>query len=486
LDTMHVTADADALRNRAAALIDAGRIAAARPLFSAARALGQRSPELTLVGVRIALASGASEQATQDLDSGISDFPCHSALRKCRADVRLRMGDLEGAARDAAEAVTIDPGDPQAKAILGTALLGLGRGEDGIACLAEAVAGAPTDLASRQALAAALQTAGDTDGALQALSDGIALCPASVDLRNAAILLCIRQRDFSQAARLAELARSQGIVDACTLGMKGHALSSLGRHDEAAIAYQDALKLGPEDAYVRHLVASSGAVADAKRAPNDYVRAVFDGYADHFEAHLISLGYSIPGAIRSILQSHPKIVAGLSLGPVLDLGCGTGMVAVAIGDLPLGPFTGVDLSSRMLAHARAKQLYAELRESDILTDLATHEERWPLIVAADVLCYFGALGPLLAQVHRSLEPGGWFIFSVEQVVPDHDGVMPGNGDWVLERLGRYAHSPDYVYETACAAGFRVLRTDRRIVRHEAGAAVPGLLLTLECMPPWSA
>ncbi len=155
------------------------------------------------------------------------------------------------------------------------------------------------------------------------------------------------------------------------------------------------------------------------------------------------------------------------------------MVAVAIGDLPLGPFTGVDLSSRMLAHARAKRIYAELRESDIVTDLATHQERWPLIVAADVLCYFDALEPLLAQVHEALEPGGWFVFSVEQVLPDHDGVMPGNGNWALQRLGRYAHAPDYVYEAACAAGFRVSRMDRPMIRREAGAAVPGLLLTLE-------
>jgi predicted TPR repeat methyltransferase len=49
------------------------------------------------------------------------------------------------------------------------------------------------------------------------------------------------------------------------------------------------------------------------------------------------------------------------------------MVAVAIGDLPLGPL-GVDLSSRMLAHAHAKRIYAELRESDIVTDLATHHD----------------------------------------------------------------------------------------------------------------
>jgi predicted TPR repeat methyltransferase len=479
MDTINATADPEALRRRAAGLIAAGRLSAARPLLAAARALAPPSPELTLVAARLSASSGAWDQALQELDSGIAAAPSHAGLRKFRADVRHRMNDLEGAARDAAEAVILDPADPQAKAILGAALLDIGRTADAVACLAEAVGGAPRDLDYREALASALEKCGDADAALLVLTDGIALAPASVVMRNAAILLCVRRRDFSQAIRLAENARTQGIADACTFGLKGHALSSLGKHDEAALAYQDALKLGPEDPYVRHLVVSSGAMPESKRAPEGYVRTVFDGYADRFENHIISLGYKIPSAIRTVLQTHPKIRAGLPLGPVLDLGCGTGLVALAIGDLPLGPFTGVDLSPRMLAHARVKRLYTELREADIISDLASHKQTWPLIVAADVLCYFGALEELLALVHSRLEPNGWFVFSVEEVLPDHDGVFPGNGSWALQRQGRYAHSEHYLYEAVCAAGFRVLRIDRPVVRQEAGADVPGLMLAIE-------
>ena len=479
MEMLHVTVDAESLGRRAGQFIDAGRIGAARPLLAAARALGPTSPDLALISVRLALASNAWDQAMQELDAAIAAAPSHPGLRKCRADVRQRTGDIEGAARDAAEALFLVPDDPHAKAILGIALIGLQRIADAVVCLSEAVAAAPADFDYREALASALEKSGDTEAALRVLTDGIALCPASVSTRNAAILLCVRRRDFSQAVRLAEQARSLGIADACTFGMKGHALSSLGRHDEAAETYREALKLGPEDPYVRHLVVASGAMPGAKRAPEGYIRTVFDGYADRFESHLISLGYQIPGAIRSVLQNHPKIAAGLPLGPVLDLGCGTGMIALAIGDLPLGPFTGVDLSPRMLEHAKAKRLYAELRESDIIADLSANSQLWPLIIAADVLCYFGALDELLGLVRQRLEPGGWFVFSVEQILPDHDGVMPGNGSWALERQGRYAHAEHYVYEAILAAGFRILRTDHVVVRQEAGADVPGLLLAIE-------
>src|ERR1700677_288522 len=110
------------------------------------------------------------------------------------------------------------------------------------------------------------------DAALATLLDGIAIVPAATPFRNAAILLCIRLRDFVQAEGLAVTALIQGVADASTFGLKGHALSSLGRHDEAATAYNEALKLAPGDANVRHLAASSGIRSGAQGPPRDYVR----------------------------------------------------------------------------------------------------------------------------------------------------------------------------------------------------------------------
>ncbi len=58
MDTIHVTADAEALCRRATQFIDTGRLEAARPLLAAARALAPPSPELTLIGARLHLGSG--------------------------------------------------------------------------------------------------------------------------------------------------------------------------------------------------------------------------------------------------------------------------------------------------------------------------------------------------------------------------------------------------------------------------------------------
>jgi predicted TPR repeat methyltransferase len=167
-------------------------------------------------------------------------------------------------------------------------------------------------------------------------------------------------------------------------------------------------------------------------------------------------------------------------------------VGLAIGDLPVGPLIGVDIAPRMLAEAAKKELYAELWEADVMAVL-TDKRRppmadglsadggYPLILAADMFCYFGALEEVFAAAYASLAPGGWLVCSVEELLPDRDGVVPGdtNGDWALQRQGRYAHSPAYIRATAAAAGFRVLRLDREAVRLEANAPVAGLLVVLE-------
>ncbi len=196
---------------------------------------------------------------------------------------------------------------PRAKAILGAALLELGHGADAVACLREAVAGTPNGSAYREALARALERIGDTDAALRVLTEGIAMSPGQPTHAQQLPFCCASADEISdQAARLAEQARSSGVADACTFGMKGHALSSLGDHDQAVVAYQEALKLAPEDPYVRHLVVAATAMPSSKRAPEEYIRTVFDGYADRFENHLISLRLRHSGGNSWCLAEPPK------------------------------------------------------------------------------------------------------------------------------------------------------------------------------------
>jgi len=138
----------------------------------------------------------------------------------------------------------------------------------------------------------------------------------------------------------------------------------------------------------------------------------------------------------------------------------------------------------MLAQARAKGIYAELHEADVVEymkslPLAADARQFPLMLAGDVFCYFGALEEVLSAAHGVLAPDGWLICSVEELLPDHDGAVPGNGKWALQRQGRYAHDPAYVRQAAAAANFHVLHCDPEMIRCEANAPVPGFIVVLQ-------
>ncbi len=455
----------------------------ARPLLEAARALVPEPHDLADAECRVLLLEGRAAEALTVLDAALDLNPLALELRLLRAETRLRAGDPAGAAVDAADVVLARRGGPAAKAVLGVALAECGRAGDAVACLCDAASDPAVPPSVWVALAWAQQALGQTDAARATLDTATMAAPLDLAIRAAALRLAVAQRDPARAAALGLRAQADGVVDAMLLGLLGHALSCLEQPDAARAAYAAALLLAPEDRYVRHMASSGGARSGdgawtaATQAPAEYLRVVFDGYADQFEAHLIALGYRVPGLLRRMALAHARWPdSGRALGPVLDLGCGTGLVAVALSDLALGPWHGVDLSPAMLAHAADKGLYAQLDEADIEAVLAQPGPRYPLVLAADVFCYFGPLATVFLGVAARLSAGGLFMLSVESLPP----AMPGKPaeDWLLGPRGRYAHSPAYLVACAAAAGLVMLELRPEIIRREGDAPVAGLLMVL--------
>lgn len=461
------SADPQTLAAKVTDLIAAGRPQAARPLLAALHRLGAEDDSLAALDARLAQLEGRLDDAAADISRAITFAPENPALRKHRAEIRMQLNNPIGAADDAAEAVILDRADADAKTLLGITLIDINRYDDAIICLDESLAARPGHPASAIALAQAHERLGHTPAALAVLEQAITDNPAHPGLRNARLLALLRQGDCAAAITAATQALDAGAADATSLGLRGHALSSLGWHEDAALSYRAALKLSPEDPYVRYLVAASGALPSAPRAPREYLRAVFDGYAERFDMHLISLHYRVPGLVRAALQELAVLPEDGQFGPVLDLGCGTGMLAVALGDLPLGPWCGVDLAPRMLAIARERGLYTQLAEADIPAFLQASTISWKLILATDVLCYFGDLAELCRDIAAHLGPDGLFIFSVEAL-----GQNVG-APWRLGRLGRYGHDTAYLRATLEAAGLTLCSLAAETLRTELDQPVAG-------------
>ena len=478
-----------ALASAAQSALDGGRLLACRAMIEAARARGNARDAIDELEIRLLLAEGQPATAIDLADRAIAAAPSSWALRCLRADAKLGASDTAGAALDAAEALHLAPTETLPKAVLGAAMLMLGRLADAHACLKEAVAASPRHVGYRLALARTLAGEGEPGLALGLIEEGIAAQPESGPLHIAAMRLCISLQRFQQAVGLADAAGTHGLFDPCVLGLRGHALSCLGRDREAAHAYHAALQLSPEDAYVRHLVAAAGLIAQPTRASPDYVRVLFDGFASHFEVDLVELDYRAPGLIRAALLDTVLLdqVSGLDdfngdpdasaspgnpavrLGPVLDLGCGTGLVGLVLADLGLGPFTGIDLSPSMLAEAATKNVYAELIEGDLRGSELPHGP-FELAVAADVLPYLGDPSPVFAAVRTRLTAGARFVLTAEAL----DEAEPA--EFCLGARARYAHRPSALRAAANSAGFDVESCRTAFLRRDRDEDVQGCVL----------
>jgi len=476
---------AQAHNNRGNTLSDLGRCEAALASYDTVTALRPDYAPAHYNRGNVLLDLRRYAEALASYDKVIALRPDLAEAHSNRGIALAELWRYEEALVSYDKAIALNPGVAETHYNRGNALRDLGRDAAALASYDKAIALEPANPAFRDGLANALVAAGQPEAAAATYAAGIEAAPCSLALRNAAILLAVHQRDFATAVALAEATCAAGIADGATFGLKGHALSGLGRHAEAVNAYADALKAGPEDPPVPHMVDATDLRPGATRTFGESVRRLFtgesvrrefDGLADRYEGRLIGLGYQVPELMRNVLRAHLPIDAGGTIGPVLDLGCGTGLAAAALAELPLGPWEGVDLSPRMLRLAAAKRLYAALHHADIIDFLAGDVRQWRLILAADVLCYLGALEPLLAAVYARLLPGALFAGSVEEKLP---GLHGGSGDWVLGPRGRFVHEADYIGRAARTAGFAVRAIDAKVLRQELGEPVQGLLFVLE-------
>lgn len=249
----------------------------------------------------------------------------------------------------------------------------------------------------------------------------------------------------------------------------GRARAAAGDREGAVAAFDHAAALDPEDRLGAGLHRARLLGEAPPAPPEGYVRALFDGYAEGFEAALVDrLGYRAPGLLAATLA---EAAPGRRFAHALDLGCGTGLMALAVRDR-CDRLDGVDLSPRMLAEARAKGVYVDLRAADVVADLAAAPAAGlDLILAADVLCYLGDLAPVLAAAARALAPEGLLAFTVEW-----DGDE-GAG-WNLRESLRYAHGRGHVLAAASTAGLEVARMEAADLRRDRDETIRGLVVLL--------
>ncbi len=193
-----------------------------------------------------------------------------------------------------------------------------------------------------------------------------------------------------------------------------------------------ALKVNPEDKISRHMLNALTGIKESENTP-EYAHNLFNNYALYYDQHMQGqLKYSMPTHIARTLHQFEL----LNLNNTLDLGCGTGLTGVVVREYSKH-LTGVDIAEKMLEHAKKKGIYDQLVQMEILDFLKQDTKLYDLIVAADVLPYFGDLEPLMQLISQHLAKEQCFIFTTE---------INEDRPWQLEGSARFSHQPDYIRE----------------------------------------
>lgn len=248
----------------------------------------------------------------------------------------------------------------------------------------------------------------------------------------------------------------------------GQAQVDMGNTADALKSFRKTLAILPYDQYSAHMIAALS--GETGKSSSGYVPDLFDSYAEIFDEHLTgTLGYHVPDMIREHLLA---IQPTGDFGMVLDLGCGTGLVAAALAS-HINAIDGIDISPKMVRKAQDRNIYRHLKTGDLLNLLASDTELagpYDLVIAADVLIYFGALDAIFAAVVPRLAAGRLFAFSVEKAIGDQIA---------LQSSGRFAHPPTYIEQLAKTHGCTIVVQQDIAVRMERNQPISGQLYLLQ-------
>jgi SAM-dependent methyltransferase len=155
---------------------------------------------------------------------------------------------------------------------------------------------------------------------------------------------------------------------------------------------------------------------------------------DEFFAGYARLPRSVSG-----LDGAPEWPALRALLPdlrgrkVLDLGCGYGWFCRWAREAGAAEVLGIDVSGKMLARARADTVDAAIsyQRAD-LEGVELPQGAFDLVYSSLAVHYIEDMGRLMAQVYRSLVPGGSLVFSTEHPIFS----APTKPQWTLDAEGR--------------------------------------------------
>jgi len=409
---------------------------------------------------------GSLDEAEASLRQAIALKPDYAEAHNNLGNTLQELGRLDGAEASLRQAIALKPDYAKAHSNLGITLQELGRLAEAEESLRQAIALKPDFAEAHNNLGNTLQELGRLEEAEASCRQAIALKPDYAEAHN---ILGITLRELGKLDEAEASYRKALALKPEAAGAHsnlGATLTELGRLDDAAASYRRVIALEPENSSAKHLLdALSGNTTET--APLGYVEKLFDNYASKFEKSLVAnLEYKIPKLIAEIILRDNNAD---SLGSIIDLGCGTGLVGAEIKQV-CTHLKGLDLSQKMLLEAKKKGIYDELIKQDILGYLASADLDFDYFIATDVFIYVGDLSDVFHLIKSRNKKSGKLVFSTEHYNGD---------DYSLQQSGRYSHSKIYIESLCETFGYKLRHFENQALRKEKKQDISGGLYLLD-------
>lgn len=148
----------------------------------------------------------------------------------------------------------------------------------------------------------------------------------------------------------------------------------------------------------------------------DQLRERYNVWAADYDNDLDDLRWKAPqaGADRC---NHFAIPGA----EILDAGCGTGLVGVALAEMGRQRIVGFDLSDGMLQRSATRGVYSELHQGSLLEPLPFDDGRFGSVISVGVFTLGHVEGSAFAELARVTTPGGHVSITFRDDAVDHLG-----------------------------------------------------------------
>ena len=408
---------------------------------------------------------GALDKALEMVQMLLQQFPDSARIYNFQGAINASLENFDLAIQSYLEALRIKPDYAQAYNNIGVSLRTCGQLEPAIQSYKQALMIKPAYAQALNNLGIALQENGELEEAERNFKKALEIEPYYAEAYYN-LGLALQDKNNLEAAKfnyLKALEIEPSYAEAhYNLGI---IFLNEGENANAIMCLKNTLVFKKDSAEARHLInALTGNTTNAP--PTGYVEKLFDHYAGNFEKSLIDkLDYQTPRMLTEIIREHSQS----SLGSVLDLGCGTGLIGKEIGKY-CSNLHGVDLSKPMLDQAKKKNIYDKLSHYNLADFLSTETLNFDYFIAADVFVYIGELLEIFRLIKFRNSKNGRLVFSTEHT--EKDG-------YCLENSGRYSHSRNYIDNLCRELGYRICHFSTSNIRKEKNGAICGGLYLLE-------